>query len=684
LSNIKPFYCYAIIAAVSFLVYYNSLNNDFVFDDDSVILSNTSIQNLSNIPRFFTAEEGFHKVIGRYYRPIVSASYAIDYYFWKLDPYGYHLTNIVIHVICCLLLFKILNSLFWRFKFRNLFSLLASLIFAVHPIHTEAVTWVSGRTDSMVTMFFFASFLCYILFTQELEFNKKDYSLHRIENKNYSLLILCFVFYILGLLTKEMIVTMPVIIILYDFVFRKKDWKYFKTNLYVYILFAIITILYLALRFYLLRNVPERENYFYFIDKDWIVVTGTMLKTIPVYLRLLFIPFPLLYHYNGVILDAKTMIDIPVILSMALIALMLFLAFYFYKRDSIISFCILFFFVTLLPVLNIIPTMSLMAERFLYIVSFALVLLVCYMALRGSAKRDFSILTIGIIVIICLLSYLTYARNEDWKNNDTLYLSAKGTEGIALLVNIANIYSNAGKYDEAKELYKRAIELREKDVLAHHNLGLVYLIQGSIDSAKHEIQRGIFSDSLAPDGYFQMANIYNKEGKTDSSILMLEKLQTISPNYRESQKFLAELKSNQSVNKELDKKNLNEEQLKNYRNTLLEQKSFQLYSEKKYAEAIESLKKLLEANKNPVDASGIMNNIAMCYAALKDTVSEEKYFNDALKLDRKNTSAMNGLSGIALRRGEMEKGKGFLKMILSVTPDDKTARNKLDSLNRLK
>ncbi len=89
MSKIKPVYCYIIIIAVTYPTFYNSLSNEFVFDDESVIINNASIQNLSSIPKYFTADEGFHKVIGRYYRPVVSATYAMDYAISGLNPYGF-------------------------------------------------------------------------------------------------------------------------------------------------------------------------------------------------------------------------------------------------------------------------------------------------------------------------------------------------------------------------------------------------------------------------------------------------------------------------------------------------------------------------------------------------------------------------------------------------------------------
>ena len=107
---------YILISVISFAVYANSLGNEFVFDDESVVLGDPSITHLYNIPKFFTAQEGFHKVIGRYFRPVVSTSYTIDYAIWKLNPFGFHLTNVIINIINSLLVFKFLLLIFGKYK----------------------------------------------------------------------------------------------------------------------------------------------------------------------------------------------------------------------------------------------------------------------------------------------------------------------------------------------------------------------------------------------------------------------------------------------------------------------------------------------------------------------------------------------------------------------------------------
>jgi len=684
LISIKSVYCYLIIIAVTFLVFSNTLENQFVFDDESVVVNNASIQTTANISKFFTAEEGFHKVIGKYYRPIVSATYAMDYAIWGLNPYGFHLTNIIIHCIASLLLFRIFQVLFWRYKYRNIFSLLTTLIFVVHPIHTEAVSWISGRTDSLVTVFFFGAFLCYLEFTKEQEYERKTGQVKSITNRNPLYLVLSLVFYVLGLLSKEMIVTMPVIILLYDFVYRKKDLNYFKSNILIYGLYAVVTIAYLLIRHSLLKDIPDRETYLYFFGKDSLTVFATMVKTVPVYFRLLFAPFGLLYHYNGVIRDSTGIFALPVILSILFIGLLIYAAYYFYKRDSIVSFSILFFLVTLLPVMNIVPTMNLMAERFLYLISFSLVLVIAHFAMLGSAKRDKGILLAGLVIIILSMSYLTYDRNKDWKDNNTLYSSAIGTEGTVLLVNEGNIYANMQKYDDAARLYKRAIEIKETSLLAHHNLGLVYIIKGNLDSAELRFKRGIQIDPFAPDGYFQMATLSNMRSKKEDAIYYLEKLQTVYPDYKNSAAILADLKSGKSDKLSMIPKGPDDKESLDYKRSILQRRSFASFNENKFDEAIKDLTELFDLAEDSANKAGVLNNIAMCYEKKGDKINEEKYFLQAISYDPKSVNAMNGIAAFYLRQGDKEKASMYFRKILELNPEDAVAKSKLDSLNSVR
>ncbi len=652
---------YIIVALAAFFVYYNSLNNDFVFDDESVVQNNQSITDISNIPKFFTAEVGFHKVIGRYYRPVVSTLYAVDYALWGINPFGFHLTNVIIHTIASFLLLLILLKMFGEFKHGLFSALIGALIFAVHPVHTEAVSWISGRTDSLAAMFFFLSFFFYMKYSDE-------------EKSGFNLVI-ALLAYLLGLLSKEMIVTMPVLIFIYDYFFRKKDLRWFRENLLPYSLYVALTVVFIGLRYYLLKDIVDRTTYMYFYGEETSTAVFTMLKTLPVYFRLLFVPVNLLYHYNGVMLDSYSILDIKVLLSLLFILVMLGTSVYLRKKHGEISFTILFFFISLLPVMNIIPTMNFMAERFLYITSFALSVLISYVIIKFVNEKNSGALTVIFVLIAVVFAYLTFQRNSDWKNNDTLYSTADGKDGSVLLVNAGNIYANKKNYAEAEKRYRRAIEIRDNSVLAHHNLGLIYLLRGDLDSAEIKFKKGLAIDSLAPDGYFQLANINQQKGNIPEAIRYLEKLQTVVPDYRQSKSILDMLKSGSSG---IPQDNL-PPGVQNNQLAVFEKRSYQFYQEGRFEDAIKDLNEAIKLN--PESSSGYLNNIAMCYLALEKNDKAEEYFIKSIEKDAKNINAYGGLGEIYLKTNSTAKAKDIYTKLLALNPGDVNAKNKLDSLN---
>src|SRR3972149_7750799 len=299
---------YIITGITAFIVYANSLGNDFVFDDESVVLGDPTITTISNIPKYFTGDQGFHKVIGRYYRPVVSTSYAIDYYIWKYNAFGFHFTNVLIHVINSLLFLKLLLLIFkpaqqasQKKNVINQYTILfGALIFAIHPIHTEAVAWVSGRTDSLSCTFFFAAFIFYIRYSEN----------HAGKN-----LVLLLLFYLFSLLAKEMAIT--------------------------------------------------------------------------------------------------------------------------------------------LPVLNIVPTMNFMADRFLYIPSVVVSFVFIGIVMKYYTERNINTIYTFAVILILAYSFLTVTRNSDWKDNDTLFFSAENRPGTVTYVNIGNIYANKQQYDKAETYYRK-------------------------------------------------------------------------------------------------------------------------------------------------------------------------------------------------------------------------------------
>jgi tetratricopeptide (TPR) repeat protein len=322
--------------------------------------------------------------------------------------------------------------------------------------------------------------------------------------------------------------------------------------------------------------------------------------------------------------------------------------------------------------------MNYMAERFLYLSSFALSIIISFVIVRFANDKNKNIFAVLFILIIVVFAYLTVSRNAEWKNNETLYMTADGKNGNVLLVNAGNMYANKKNYAEAEKRYRHAIEIRDNSVLAHHNLGLIFLIKGDIDSAEIKFKKGIAIDSLAPDGYFQLSNIYQQKGNISEAIRMLEKLQTIVPNYRDSKNILDILKSNLGNTQEEIQNNI-PNSIQNNQLAIYEKRSFQYYQEGKFDDAIKDLNEAVKLN--PASASGYLNNIAMCYLGMKNNNKAKEYFNLAIEKDNKNINAYNGLADLYLQESNVPKAKEVYTKILSINPQDLNAKNKLDSLN---
>lgn len=663
IPNIKIFYL--ILVAVCAIVYYNCVNNDFVFDDDSVILSDNTLKDISNIPKYFTGHEGFHKVIGRYYRPTVSTTYNIDYAIWNLRPAGFHITNILIHIINVLLCFKLLCLMFSGEDKKNLITnyyapFIGALIFAVQPIHTEAVAWVSGRTDSLSFTFFAAAFIYYLKY-------ENDESVK-------SLILLC-IFYFAALLSKEMAITLPAIIILYDIIVKKRNISYFKENYIRYLFLISVSVLYLVIRWLTLKDIPDRETYNYFYSKDFWTVLLTMLQTIPVYLKLSLIPIGMLYHYTGYMPYVSSVTEPKVLLSIFIIIGLLILAAGLRKKIPMISFAILFFFVTLTPVMNIIPTMNFMADRFLYVPSLAVSIIVSSLFLLYYRDKYREALIVTLALIIVAYGYMTVKRNAEWKDNNTLFLTAEGKPGVTLYVNIGNIYANNREIDIAAEYYKKALELKTESVLANVNLGKVYMIKDIYDSAYYYLNRAYEFDTLSPEPMFALAQLYARMKKIPEAVYYLEKIQKETPNYMNSSVMLEQFKSQ-----------LKEQDVTFPQGSLqdmtkiaeIEKQAFQFYQEKKYQEAVKNLLDLVQMN--PPGAAGYYNNTGMCFLEQGNLDEAEKYFKLASESDSKFSVVYNNLGTVYEKKGDKVKAREFYQKALEIDPNNQDAKHNLNNL----
>lgn len=505
-----------IIVLASMVLYANTLKNGFVYDDWIVIVENLQIRELDNLPKliqkdyFYISREGS-------YRPLATFTYFIDYAIFGLKPWGYHLTNVFLHAMNGALLYIFLTTFFRReaisrpLQSHSIFTnraLLASLIFLVHPVLTEPVNAISYREDLLVFFFFIASLTLYIKARATL-------------NKRFSVMLCLFSYltYFLALLSKEMAITLPLIIYCYDWFNNKKKRSLFKGYGIGYI---VLTIIYLYLRFYYFYR-PLKGNI-----PDWKIVDRFL--TIPTlfldYLKLMIFPYSLSAEY--IISPSQFVFSKQFIISFIITCtLLLAVIFLIKKKKEEVAFGILFFCVTLLPVYNIIAIPNPFAERYLYLpaVGFAIIAGSIFYDIFNAKNLKLKTQTLSYVLyvlfftIVSVHGLVVIKRNRVWSDDYTLWSDTvnKTNSGFSHF-NLARACYDKALIDEAIKHYKISIKLDPANPKAYNNLGLIYANQEFLYEAMELYKDALKLKPDMPLYHTNIANLHYKQGQLDDAI----------------------------------------------------------------------------------------------------------------------------------------------------------------------
>ena len=197
----------SLLILLSIITYINTFSNKLFYDDEELIYKNIYVQNLKFLPKYFTENmiAGAGK-ISNMYRPLLLVSFAVDHLIWKNNPFGYHLTNVLLHSTNSILVFLLIEKLF---KKRQI-SILTSIFFAVHPVQTEAVTYVSGRTDLLYSIFTLSSIIISLIFISS-------------KSNQFLLYFFSIILLIFSLLSKEVAIITPFLLIISIYILYKKN-----------------------------------------------------------------------------------------------------------------------------------------------------------------------------------------------------------------------------------------------------------------------------------------------------------------------------------------------------------------------------------------------------------------------------------------------------------------------------
>ncbi len=521
-----------LIIALTAVVYANSLKNSFLGDDADIIVNNDFIKSGKNLPLVFsrayltslkdldflgTRNVGAGELS---YRPVVTLSYFLDYRIWKLNPFGYHLTNLLLHTINALLLFSLANLI----TGNPVTSLLAALLFALHPVNTEAVNAVCFREDLLVFLFFVSSLLFYIRAGRSAGIKKTG---------GYCVSLGMF---FLALFSKEMAVTLPFILILYDYYFvsgaRRRS---FSTNLkFRYLGYFFILIGYLWLWGVIFKNPNPLPKY---PGGSFYANILTMSTVVANYIRWMIMPVRLHFMVTEPHLILRQFSP-AVLVSAAIIISCLVFAIRMRRTAKEMSFAIIWFFVTLLPVTNIFPIRYIVGLRYLYIPIAGFCL---FLPLLQSRIKKFS--RAAVIVVLLFYSLLSASRNLAWRNDVALWseIAKWYPDNHFAHYGLGSVFLKSGQVDKAVEEFKISLRLNPGEVNAHNFLAGCYTAKQMWGPAIKEYENTLEFKPRDPQVYYNLGDLYAKTGSNQKAIRAYQEAIAIDPKYLEAYNNLAAL-----------------------------------------------------------------------------------------------------------------------------------------------
>ena len=535
----KTFIFHALLlVCVCCICYVNTLHHPFIWDDESLIVHNHLLRDWRNIPRFFSGT-AWPTDFSNFYRPLQLVSYTVDYFFWQLRPCGYHITSILLHALNGILVYTLLLLVLGH---RGA-SFLGSLFFTVHPVHTEAVTYIAGRADLLVSFFILIFFIVYMVM---------------IRNRSrISLFFLLLFSYGCALLSKEIALVVPCMVLFWHIVLYRKE----KRTLLVWSLMSTgcITLIYYMWRIHA-GSLEAFDIYaFSFLER-----LSVATKSFALYCLLVVAPLRL--HMEYMIFPPDTFLHPLFIASVLVVICFLVALIVTCRRSKVGTVALVWFMVMVLPVLNLVPLNATFAEHWLYLPLIGLSLGIG--AVIKNAKRVLYRNSIMSVIIVCvvLFSVRTVVRNNDWQDpirfyKQTLRLSP---HNIKVLYNLGIAYIKKDKADEALIHFREIVRIVTQEKLmtqgkgahflltrlltkTYNNMGYAYAIKEDYEKALSCYQQSV---RLTPDqklNHLNMALLYRKMGKREEARDEYAIVLRLDPHDERAQMFLEALDNQELI-----------------------------------------------------------------------------------------------------------------------------------------
>ncbi len=554
----NKFFVFTLISVAGLLAYSNTFSVPFQFDDDGYIVNNPIIRSFhyflhpSEVITLNQQSPTAFPVGLRYAfltRFLGYFSLAMNYHLHGLDVAGYHIVNLLLHIINGFLVYLILINTFRTALFSNraaesgsnsheVIALLSSLLFVCHPIQTHAVTYITSRFVLLATFFFLLSLFLYI-----------SSKMSTTDGKRHVLYAAALVSASAAMVTKEFTFTLPLIIMLYDLVFLSRSTpERIKTLApFSLTLFIIPTLVFIqqgklqsldsTMRVITAADVSQISRSDYLLTQFRVIIT---------YIRLLFFPVnQSIDHYVPVYHSLfQLLVFASFTVLLALISTAVYLCFVSNKANKypelkVLSFGILWFFITLSVESSIIPLGELIAEYRVYLPSIGMIVafvsLAVFVAERfpESKKPNKAVIAVFCALALMILLVTTYVRNAVWKDEITLWENAVKTSPTLVRPhqNLGTYYSLRGRLEDARNELVTALKLDPNNYKLHNNLGIVFKKLGDYDRAIREFQIVMAimpSDAMV---HYNLGNVYLEQGHLQEAIQEYKTNLEVVPDY---------------------------------------------------------------------------------------------------------------------------------------------------------
>ena len=530
-------HCLLIVLA-GILVYANTFQVPFLFDDYSSILDNPVIKDTAN---FLSRPDGYRFNPRRF---IGYLSFALNYRFGGLDVTGYHLVNLAIHLTNGLLVYTLTRLTLRTPRLagsllvprEGILALTASLLFVVHPVATQAVTYIAQRFASLATLFYLLALVWYVSarLRQSRVARLGDFGA-------LALFTLAIAAAVLAFRTKEIAFTLPFALLLHESIFfnptpRKRKVLLLAAAVGIAVVLAVIAASGSSLG-QLLADVNERLTEARTISRgDYLV---TQFRVVVTYLRLLILPVGQNLDYDYPLY--ASFLAPPVIVSFLLLAALLGVGGALLARASrggdaglrLVAFGIFWFFLTLAIESSVIPISDLIFEHRLYLPSAGALIAVAAAFLL--LCRKFSVRAcLGLFIpVLLILSAATWQRNLVWRDGLTLWqdVIAKSPRKARPYNELGKAFFDGKRYPEAIREYRKSLELAPDFLPAHNNLGAAYQKAGNLDAAIAEYRAALRLKPDQPEIHNNLGAAYDKKGWLDQAIVELEAALQLKADY---------------------------------------------------------------------------------------------------------------------------------------------------------